>query len=63
MKGGVYGDLISTIPSVTSPAWPSFMTGKIRASMAFLILLVGVRGIARNKKTLGILRLKLCGDF
>ena len=28
MKGGVYGDLISTIPPVTSPAWPSFMTGK-----------------------------------
>lgn len=28
MKNGVYGDLISTIPPVTSPAWPSFMTGK-----------------------------------
>jgi len=28
MKERVYGDLISTIPPVTSPAWPSFMTGK-----------------------------------
>ena len=28
MREGVYGDLISTIPPVTSPAWPSFMTGK-----------------------------------
>jgi len=28
MKNGVYADLISTIPPVTSPAWPSFMTGK-----------------------------------
>jgi len=28
MENGVYGDLISTIPPVTSPAWPSFMTGK-----------------------------------
>jgi predicted AlkP superfamily phosphohydrolase/phosphomutase len=28
MKRGVYGNLISTIPPVTSPAWPSFMTGK-----------------------------------
>jgi len=28
MRNGVYADLISTIPPVTSPAWPSFMTGK-----------------------------------
>ncbi len=28
IEGGIYGDLISTIPPVTSPAWPSFMTGK-----------------------------------
>ena len=28
MRNGVYADLISTIPPVTSLAWPSFMTGK-----------------------------------
>lgn len=28
MENGVYGELISTIPPVSSPAWPSFMTGK-----------------------------------
>jgi predicted AlkP superfamily phosphohydrolase/phosphomutase len=28
MENGVHADLISTIPPVTSPAWPSFMTGK-----------------------------------
>jgi len=28
MEKGVYCDLVSTIPPVTSPAWPSFMTGK-----------------------------------
>jgi len=28
LKEGVWGDLESTIPPVTSPAWPSFMTGK-----------------------------------
>lgn len=28
MENGVYSDLISTIPPVSSPAWPSFMTGK-----------------------------------
>ncbi len=27
MDGGVHGDLISTLPPVTSPAWPTFMTG------------------------------------
>ena len=27
MKGGVHGDLLSTLPPVTSPAWPTFMTG------------------------------------
>jgi predicted AlkP superfamily phosphohydrolase/phosphomutase len=27
MQGGVYGDLMSTLPPVTSPAWPTFMTG------------------------------------
>lgn len=27
MENGVYGDLTSTIPPVSSPAWPSFMTG------------------------------------
>jgi predicted AlkP superfamily phosphohydrolase/phosphomutase len=27
MQGGVWGDLASTLPPVTSPAWPSFMTG------------------------------------
>jgi len=27
MAGGVYGDLESTLPPVTSPAWPTFMTG------------------------------------
>ena len=27
MEGGVHGDLISTLPPVTSPAWPTFMTG------------------------------------
>jgi predicted AlkP superfamily phosphohydrolase/phosphomutase len=27
MKKGVSGDLASTLPPVTSPAWPSFMTG------------------------------------
>jgi predicted AlkP superfamily phosphohydrolase/phosphomutase len=27
MAGGVSGDLASTLPPVTSPAWPSFMTG------------------------------------
>ena len=28
MAQGVHGDLRSTLPPVTSPAWPSFMTGK-----------------------------------
>jgi predicted AlkP superfamily phosphohydrolase/phosphomutase len=28
MQGGVTGDLESTLPPVTSPAWPTFMTGK-----------------------------------
>jgi len=28
MRNGVYADLISTIPPISSPAWPSFMTGK-----------------------------------
>ncbi|MBC7263239.1 MAG: alkaline phosphatase family protein [Chloroflexi bacterium] len=28
IKGGVSGPLESTMPPVTSPAWPSFMTGK-----------------------------------
>jgi len=28
MENGVYSDLTSTIPPVSSPAWPSFMTGK-----------------------------------
>jgi predicted AlkP superfamily phosphohydrolase/phosphomutase len=27
IEGGVSGDLASTLPPVTSPAWPSFMTG------------------------------------
>ncbi|MCK4831862.1 MAG: alkaline phosphatase family protein, partial [Anaerolineales bacterium] len=27
MAGGVHGELESTLPPVTSPAWPSFMTG------------------------------------
>lgn len=27
MSGGVRGDLASTLPPVTSPAWPTFMTG------------------------------------
>ncbi len=27
MLGGVHGDLLSTLPPVTSPAWPTFMTG------------------------------------
>lgn len=27
MEDGVYGDLRSTLPPVTSPAWPTFMTG------------------------------------
>ena len=27
MQGGVQTDLLSTLPPVTSPAWPSFMTG------------------------------------
>lgn len=27
MADGVHGDLISTLPPVTSPAWPTFMTG------------------------------------
>lgn len=27
MQGGVHGDLLSTLPPVTSPAWPTFMTG------------------------------------
>jgi predicted AlkP superfamily phosphohydrolase/phosphomutase len=27
MEGGVHGDLLSTLPPVTSPAWPTFMTG------------------------------------
>jgi predicted AlkP superfamily phosphohydrolase/phosphomutase len=27
MAGGVWGDLASTLPPTTSPAWPSFMTG------------------------------------
>jgi predicted AlkP superfamily phosphohydrolase/phosphomutase len=28
MQGGVTGNLESTLPPVTSPAWPTFMTGK-----------------------------------
>jgi predicted AlkP superfamily phosphohydrolase/phosphomutase len=28
MQGGVSGNLESTLPPVTSPAWPTFMTGK-----------------------------------
>src|SRR5512139_2262734 len=28
MHDGVTGDLESTLPPVTSPAWPTFMTGK-----------------------------------
>ncbi len=27
METGVHGDLLSTLPPVTSPAWPTFMTG------------------------------------
>ena len=27
MAEGVHGDLASTLPPVTSPAWPTFMTG------------------------------------
>jgi len=27
MQEGVHGELMSTLPPVTSPAWPSFMTG------------------------------------
>ena len=27
IKSGVHGDLASTLPPVTSPAWPTFMTG------------------------------------
>ncbi len=27
MESGVHGDLLSTLPPVTSPAWPTFMTG------------------------------------
>ena len=27
IENGVSGDLASTLPPVTSPAWPSFMTG------------------------------------
>lgn len=27
MDSGVHGDLMSTLPPVTSPAWPTFMTG------------------------------------
>jgi predicted AlkP superfamily phosphohydrolase/phosphomutase len=27
MNSGVHGDLLSTLPPVTSPAWPTFMTG------------------------------------
>lgn len=27
LAGGVHGDLASTLPPVTSPAWPTFMTG------------------------------------
>lgn len=27
IKGGVHADLASTLPPVTSPAWPTFMTG------------------------------------
>ncbi len=27
MEGGVHGNLLSTLPPVTSPAWPTFMTG------------------------------------
>jgi predicted AlkP superfamily phosphohydrolase/phosphomutase len=27
IEGGVHGDLASTLPPVTSPAWPTFMTG------------------------------------
>jgi predicted AlkP superfamily phosphohydrolase/phosphomutase len=27
MDNGVHGDLLSTLPPVTSPAWPTFMTG------------------------------------
>ncbi|NCF69651.1 MAG: hypothetical protein GWP61_27195 [Chloroflexi bacterium] len=27
IQGGVHGDLLSTLPPVTSPAWPTFMTG------------------------------------
>ncbi len=27
LRGGVYSDLASTLPPVTSPAWPTFMTG------------------------------------
>ncbi len=27
MNNGVHGDLLSTLPPVTSPAWPTFMTG------------------------------------
>jgi predicted AlkP superfamily phosphohydrolase/phosphomutase len=27
MRDGVHGDLRSTLPPVTSPAWPTFMTG------------------------------------
>ncbi|MCA9968756.1 MAG: alkaline phosphatase family protein [Anaerolineales bacterium] len=27
LAGGAHGDLLSTLPPVTSPAWPTFMTG------------------------------------
>ena len=33
MNNGVHGDLLSTLPPVTSPAWPTFM-----ANMVSLIL-------------------------
>jgi predicted AlkP superfamily phosphohydrolase/phosphomutase len=34
MAEGVMADLASTLPPVTSPAWPTFMTGAIPANTA-----------------------------
>ena len=50
MEGGVYGELLSTVPALTSPAWPCMFTGKNPGKLGiydFLSLELNERGMPR----------------
>jgi len=63
MKNGVYGDLISTIPPVTSPAWPSFMTGKNPGKHGVFDFVGRGRGYSRVIKTARDIKAKTLWRF